>query len=147
MPTMRPSWDETWLSIAHTMAERTTCRSGRAVGAVAVRDKRQIASGYNGVPSGVDHPTRCIRREQKIPSGHSPHLCGCQHAESNLVASAARFGIPLEGATVYLTCSPCIACVGMLAHAGVIEVVYADAYPDDAALRIGAQSGILLRKA
>lgn len=138
----RPSWDEHWLKAADLSAEMSTCASGRSVGAVAVQDRRIVASGFNGVPAKIAHPTVCLRREYNIPSGEQPHLCGCQHAEANCVANAARHGASLLEATIYVTCQPCMTCMGMLANVGIRRVVFRGAYPDSRSLDLAAEVGI-----
>jgi dCMP deaminase len=146
MPALRPSWDETWLDVAFLLARRTQCASGRSVGAVLVRDNRILATGYNGVPVGVPHPEHCERRRLGLPSGENPHLCGCVHAEANALANAARHGVSLVGSTAYLTCAPCRACVGLMANAGVREVVTGGDYPDPAADALAQASGLTVRR-
>jgi len=141
----RPTWDTHWMNAAHLAAEMSTCASGRRVGAVAVKDRRIVASGFNGVPSGSPHPDICLRREYGIPSGQQPHLCGCQHAEANCVANAARHGAALLGATIYVTCQPCQSCMGLLANTGITRVVYRDAYPDSRSLDVAAEAKIEVR--
>ncbi|MBF0157947.1 MAG: dCMP deaminase family protein [Magnetococcales bacterium] len=128
--TARPSWDQHWMDAAHLAAQMSTCVSGRKVGAVFVRDKRLLATGFNGVPSGYPHPEVCARREAGVPSGQGLDLCVCAHAEMNGIANAARYGMTLEGATVYVTCQPCAACMGALANVGIRRVISGGSYPD-----------------
>lgn len=139
---MRPTWDEHWMDTATLAAQMCTCASGRRVGAVFVRDKRLLATGFNGVPSGFPHPESCPRREAGFASGEGLHLCVCAHAEANGIANAARHGISLEGATVYVTAQPCAACMGALANVGVARVVFGGPYPDDRSKDIAACAGI-----
>lgn len=141
---MRPSWDEHWMSVANLAAEMSTCASGRRVGAVFVRDKRLLATGFNGVPSGYPHPTLCTRRELGLPSGQGLEWCVCAHAEMNAITNAARYGIPLEGAMVYVTCRPCAGCMGALANVGVRRVVFGGDYPDPRSEEIARHAGIAL---
>ena len=108
---MRPSWDRHWMSAAKLAADMCTCASGRKVGAAFVRDKRLLATGFNGVPSGYPHPETCKRRDLGLPSGEGLHLCVCAHAEANGVANAARYGMTLEGADCYVTTQPCSSCM------------------------------------
>lgn len=138
----RPSWPEHWMRNAHNATEMSTCASGRKVGAVAVIDNRQVVTGVNGVPAGYPHPLVCRRRMEGIPSGVAAHLCGCQHAEANVIANAARHGACLRGTTIYVTCQPCSTCMGQLANAGVAKIVYEGDYPDPEALRIAEFAGI-----
>ncbi|MBF0622350.1 MAG: dCMP deaminase family protein [Magnetococcales bacterium] len=139
---MRPNWDRHWMSAAELAAQMSTCASGRKVGAVFVRDKRLLATGFNGVPSGYPHPESCIRRERNIPSGEGLHLCVCAHAEANGIANAARHGIRLVDATVYVTCQPCAMCMGALANVGISKVMFAGDYPDDRTKDIADHAGI-----
>ncbi|MBF0369851.1 MAG: dCMP deaminase family protein [Magnetococcales bacterium] len=141
---MRPDWDQHWMEAAQLAAQMSTCASGRKVGAVFVRDKRLLATGFNGVPSGYPHPTTCARREAGVPSGQGLDLCVCAHAEANGVANAARYGMSLEGATVYVTCQPCAACMGMLANVGVNKVIFGGTYPDERSQGIADHAGIKL---
>lgn len=141
---MRPSWDRHWINMAKLASEMSTCASGRKVGAVFVRDKRLLATGFNGVPSGTPHPSHCVRRDLGIPSGEGLHLCVCAHAEANGIANAARHGVSLEGATVYVTCQPCSGCMGSLANVGIKAVFFEGAYPDDRSQDIARYAGIEL---
>ncbi|MDR2957387.1 MAG: cytidine/deoxycytidylate deaminase family protein [Coriobacteriales bacterium] len=127
----RPSWDEYFMQICHLVASRTTCLR-RAVGAVIVKDHRILATGYNGVPKGIEHClTRgCLRTELGIPSGEHQELCRGVHAEENAIIQAARYGISIEGATCYVTTQPCVMCSKSLINAGIREIVFAASYPD-----------------
>ncbi|MBF0588160.1 MAG: dCMP deaminase family protein [Magnetococcales bacterium] len=140
----RPSWDRHWMETANLAAQMSTCASGRQVGAVFVRDKRLLATGFNGVPSGYPHPTSCPRREAGLPSGQGLEMCVCAHAEANGIANAARHGICLEGATVYVTCQPCGSCMGALANVGIRKVAFAGSYPDERSKGIAEYAGIEL---
>lgn len=142
----RPSWDEHWMNAADLAAEMSSCVSGRRVGAIAVADNRLLATGFNGVPSGYPHPTVCARRGLMMPSGVHPHLCGCQHAESNLVANAARHGVSIRGSTLYCTAHPCAICMGMIANAGIRRIIYRDPYPDIDSPLIAKYAGIEVLK-
>lgn len=134
----RPTWPDHWMNAARLAAEMSTCAGGREVGAVAVRDNVLLTSGVNGVPSGAPHPEECQRRKLGYPSGEALHLCGCEHAETNLICNAAAVGVSLSGATVYVTSSPCSGCLGRLRRAKVAKVVFLDPYPDrDAELMAG----------
>lgn len=142
---MRPTWDEHWMAAARLAAQMSTCASGRRVGAAFVKDKRLVATGFNGVPSGYPHPESCLRRELGVPSGERLDLCVCAHAEANGIANAARHGQSLEGATVYVTCQPCAACMGALANVGVRRVVFGGPYPDQRSREIAQFAGIELQ--
>ena len=134
---IRPSWDEYFMEIAHLVAKRSTCLR-RQVGAVLVREKRLLATGYNGAPSGMEHcdMTGCLRARLGIPSGERHELCRGIHAEQNVIIQAARHGISTEGATLFCTISPCFICAKILVQAGVRHVVYGAGYPDEKALEM-----------
>jgi len=127
----RPNWDEYFISIAHLVSERSTCLR-RKVGAVLVKDKRILATGYNGAPSNIKHCwiTGCIREKKKIPSGERHELCRGLHAEQNALLQAALHGVSVKGAKMYATTQPCIICSKMLINAGIKELVIVGHYPD-----------------
>ncbi|MDZ4167691.1 MAG: cytidine/deoxycytidylate deaminase family protein [Coriobacteriia bacterium] len=140
----RPSWDEYFMAIAEHVADRATCMR-RSIGAVLVKDKRILATGYNGVPAGLAHcdEAGCIREQRAIPSGTQHELCRGIHAEQNAVIQAARHGIPIDGATAYCTHQPCVLCAKILINAGVVEIVFREAYPDALAEEMIAEAGIV----
>lgn len=127
----RPDWDEYFLSIAKLVSKRSTCLR-RKVGAVLVKEKRILATGYNGAPSNIEHceKTGCIRERLKIPSGERHELCRGLHAEQNALLQAALHGVSVEGAKIYATSQPCIICAKMLINAGIKEIAIAGPYPD-----------------
>lgn len=129
---MRPSWESYFMDIATLVASRSTCRR-RKVGAIAVKDRRVLATGYNGAPRGLRDclETGCLREEMKIPSGERHELCRGIHAEQNVIVQAAVHGVGLEGADIYCTNQPCLICAKMLINTGVKRVLYADMYPDE----------------
>ena len=129
---MRPQRDEYFMSLAYLAAERSTC-TRRKVGAVIVKDNRVIATGYNGVPSGMPHCDRmgCLREDLGVPSGERHELCLGIHAEQNALLQAARFGIAVDGSTMYITTRPCSVCARMIANSGIKRVVYSEYYPDE----------------
>ncbi len=139
----RPSWDEYFMTIAAQVAGRSTCLR-RATGAVLVKDKRILATGYNGVPSGLAHceAAGCIREQREIPSGSHHELCRGIHAEQNAVIQAARHGISIDGATAYCTHQPCVLCAKILINAGVASIVFAEPYPDPLSAAMLAEAGI-----
>lgn len=139
----RPDLDTYFLDIAAVVARRSTCLA-RQVGAVAVLDKHILATGYNGVPRGVPHPTKCLRRERGLPPGVETFLCGCVHAEMNVIAQAAFHGTSLQGATIYCTNQPCHLCAMLIINAGIVRVVYRDPYPDEAAIALFKEAGVKL---
>ena len=142
----RPSWDEYFMTLAHEVATRTTCLR-RAVGAVIVKDRRILATGYNGVPTGITHCAEagCLRAQLGVPSGQKHELCRGLHAEQNAIIQAARYGINISGSSIYITTQPCVVCAKMLINAGIQEIVYANPYPDELAMSMLEESGITLR--
>ena len=144
---MRPTWDEYFLEIANVAKKRSTCLR-RQVGAVIVKDKRILSTGYNGVPTGIRHCAEvgCLRDKLKIPSGERHELCRGSHAEQNAIVNAANFGIGLKGSTIYINTQPCILCTKMMINAGIVRIVYQEGYPDELSLEMIAESGIELVK-
>ena len=122
--TDRPSWDEYFMRITFLVAERSTCLR-RQMGALLVKDKHIIATGYNGAPSGVKHciETGCLRDAMNIPSGERHELCRALHAEQNAICQAARLGVSIAGATVYTRMTPCRTCAMLLINCGIKRVV------------------------
>ncbi|MEI3377631.1 MAG: cytidine/deoxycytidylate deaminase family protein [Coriobacteriales bacterium] len=147
MADTRPSWDEYFMDITRRVATRSTCLR-RAVGAILVHDKRIIASGYNGGPTGLAHclDIGCLREKLGIPSGQQHELCRGIHAEQNAIIQAARYGVPIDGAVLYCTTQPCTQCTKMLINAGISEIVYAEGYPDELARELLDESGIIVRR-
>lgn len=145
---LRPSWDEYFMQIADVAATRSTCLR-RHVGAVLVSDRHILATGYNGVPAGIEHClTRgCLREELGIPSGQQHELCRGLHAEQNALIQAARHGgIAADGAVLYCTAHPCVQCTKMLINAGVKRIVYRDSYPDDLSMALLKEAGIVTER-
>jgi len=143
----RPSWDEYFLEVAKLVAKRATCLR-RSVGAVIVKDKRILATGYNGAPSGLKHcvDVGCLRQKLNIPSGERHELCRALHAEQNALIQASLYGISVKGSKLYATCQPCVICVKMLINAGIKEIVIAGAYPDKMAAQFLKEAGIKVKK-
>ena len=127
----RPSWDEYFMSITEMVAQRSTCLR-RKVGAILVRDKRIIATGYNGAPAKVSHclDIGCLREQQGIPSGERHELCRGLHAEQNAIIQAALHGFSVEGSTLYCTNMPCFICSKMLINARIEKIYYKEGYAD-----------------
>jgi dCMP deaminase len=142
----RPSWDDYFMRIAEEVATRTTCMR-RSVGAVLVKDKRILATGYNGVPTGIVHCLErgCLREQLGIPSGERHEMCRGLHAEQNAIIQAARYGININGCVVYCTTKPCVLCTKILINAGVKEIVYKGGYPDALADEMLAESAVRVR--
>ncbi|MDD4294833.1 MAG: cytidine/deoxycytidylate deaminase family protein [Candidatus Omnitrophica bacterium] len=130
----RPEWDDYFMGTAFLISKRSTCLR-RKVGAVLVRDNRILATGYNGAPSKVEHcdVKGCLRQELNVPSGQRHEICRGLHAEQNVFLQAAKFGVSANGSTLYITNTPCSICAKMIINAGISEVVFADAYPDQMA--------------
>jgi len=145
MPERRPSWDEYFLDMARVVARRATCLR-RSVGALLVRDKRILATGYNGAPAGLPHCDEigCRREQLNIPSGERQELCRALHAEQNAIIQGALHGVSLKGSVLYCTTQPCITCAKMLINAGVTRVVYEGDYADEMSLEMFAQAGVEL---
>jgi len=135
------------MKIAEEVSMRSTCLR-RQVGAVTVKDKRILATGYNGAPSGLKHclEVDCIRELQNIPSGEKHELCRGLHAEQNAIIQAALHGIKIGGASLYTTHKPCILCTKMLINAGLKEIIYRDGYPDSMADEMLKEAGIKTRQ-
>jgi len=141
--TDRPSIDEYFLEIATVVAKRSTCLRNE-VGAVIVRDKRIISTGYNGAPSNIEHclDIGCIREEQNIESGTRHEMCRAVHAEQNAIIQAALHGVGTAGATLYCTHQPCILCAKMIINANIKRVVYITPYPDTDAIGFFKDAGV-----
>lgn len=139
---MRPIFPKTVFDMINVIAKRSTCNR-RKVGAIAVKDQRILATGYNGAPSGHPHclDGTCRRQVENIPSGERHEICNALHAEQNVLIQAAKSGINLEGCTLFCNCSPCSICAKMLSEV-VKTVVFTNAYPDSVAMQYLHKSGI-----
>jgi dCMP deaminase len=135
------------MSIARLVATRSTCLR-RAVGAVLVKDKRILATGYNGAPTGIRHCEEkgCLRERLEVKPGERHELCRGLHAEQNVIIQAAYYGVMTQGTTLYTTHKPCIICSKMLINAGVKKIVFLDGYPDPLADEILAEANIELER-
>lgn len=142
----RPSWDDYFLEIADLVSKRSTCLR-RRVGAIIVKDKRILATGYNGAPRNLPHcsETGCLREELKVPPGERHELCKGLHGEQNSLLQAALHGISVKDSVLYCTIQPCIICAKMLINAGIKEVVIAGGYPDKMSMDFFNQAGVLVR--
>ena len=131
------------MDITHLVATRSTCLR-RQVGALLVKDRNILATGYNGVPSGITHCNAegCLRERLQVPSGERHELCRGLHAEQNAIIQAAKHGVNIDGATLYCTTMPCIICTKMIINAGVKKVVYSEGYADDLASEMIAEAAI-----
>jgi dCMP deaminase len=139
----RLPWPEYFMRISFLVAERSTCLR-RKVGAVAVKDKRILATGYNGAPSGTPHclDVGCLREELAVPSGQRHEICRGLHAEQNVIIQAAVHGVRIQGATIFCTTQPCLICTKMLINCGVEKLYYAQPYPDELAEDMMTQAGV-----
>lgn len=139
----RPDWDSYFLMLAESVSSRSTCLR-RKVGAVIVRDKRVLSSGYNGAPSDLRHCIElgCLREKFGLPPGEGHELCRGLHAEQNAIIQAAFHGVSLDGATCYSTTSPCAICIKLLINAGIKRVVVLSLYPDQVSNILANESGI-----
>jgi dCMP deaminase len=142
----RPSWDAYFMAIARLVASRSTCLR-RQVGAVLVKERNILATGYNGTPSGISHceQTGCLRQQLGIPSGERHELCRGLHAEQNALIQAAKHGVAIAGATLYCTHSPCSICSKMIINAGLGKIVFQDGYPDTLSLQMLSEAAIELQ--
>lgn len=133
------------MEMATHVASRSTCLR-RHVGAVIVRDKHMLATGYNGPPRGLPHcdVTGCLREQLGIPSGQRQEICRGLHAEQNAIIQAALHGVSIEGATVYITHQPCITCAKMIINSGIVRVVCANSYPDELARQMLGEAQVTL---
>lgn len=139
----RPSWDEYFMEITRIVARRSTCLR-RSVGAVLVKDRNILATGYNGAPSGVAHclETGCLRERMGVQSGERHELCRGLHAEQNAIIQAAKHGTSINGATLYCTTMPCVICAKVLINAGILRIVFSEGYPDSLAAEMIEEAGI-----
>jgi dCMP deaminase len=144
----RPTWDEYFMAITKQVATRSTCLR-RKVGAIIVKDKRILTTGYNGAPRGVKSCLEigsCLREELKIPSGQRHEICRALHAEQNAIIQAAYYGVQIEGASIYSTTQPCVLCAKMIINAGLKKIYYFEEYPDALALELLKEAGVELIK-
>lgn len=141
----RPAWEDYFMEIARVVATRSSCLR-RQVGAVLVKNRQILATGYNGVPRGLTHcdVRGCLREQLGIPSGERHELCRGLHAEQNAIIQAAYHGVAVQGAELYCTHQPCAVCAKMLVNADIVAVYYAGAYPDELAMEVFEEAGTRL---
>ncbi len=140
----RPNWDEYFMEMAELTSKRSTCIR-RQVGAVIVKEKHIIATGYNGAPRGVKHCEErggCLREKLNVPSGERHELCMAVHAEQNAIIQAATLGQSIEGGVIYVTHQPCVICAKMIINAGIKRIVVREGYPDQLSRDILAEAGL-----
>jgi dCMP deaminase len=141
-------WDKRFMDLTETIAKWSSCfKSDRSVGAVIVKNKRILTTGYNGAPAGIKAARKranaCARTLASLP-GTRHELCYAIHAEQNAIIQAAKMGVCIEGATLYCTHQPCVICSKMIVNAGISRVVYAKPYPDEFAQEIFKEAGVKL---
>lgn len=143
----RPSWDTYFMDIATLVAKRSTCLR-RAVGAVIVKNRRILSTGYNGAPAGIAHciDVGCLRATLNIASGQRHELCRGIHAEQNAIIQAAYHGVSIQGGTLYCTNLPCSICTKMIINAGITEIFYEEGYADDLSQGLIDEAGIVLHR-
>ena len=143
-------WDKRFMELTETVAGWSSCyQSNRHVGAVIVKDKRVVATGYNGAPAGVkscEEKGECLRKKLNIASGTKHELCFAVHAEQNAIAQAAKFGINIQGATLYCTHQPCVICAKIIINAGISKVIYKEGYPDEFSLQLFDEAKIVVER-
>ncbi|MDQ2087677.1 cytidine/deoxycytidylate deaminase family protein [Herbivorax sp. ANBcel31] len=144
---MRPSWDEYFMEIVELIKSRSTCLR-RQVGALIAKDKRILATGYNGAPINCMHceQTGCLREKHKVPSGQRHELCRAIHAEQNAIVQAAYSGTSVKDATLYVTNQPCVMCAKMIINAGIEKVVFKGDYPDKIAMELLKEASVRVIK-
>lgn len=143
-------WDHRFMEMAHVIAGWTSCYvPGRAIGAVIVKDKRIMTTGYNGAPQGLKTCKErgyCLRRKLGIPSGTHAETCYAIHAEQNAIIQAAKLGVSIDGGTLYCTHQPCSVCAKMIINAGIRRIVYEQGYPDPFSLELIQEADIKLER-
>ena len=143
----RLSWPEYFMSIASLVSERSTCLR-RKIGAVAVKDRRMLATGYNGAPTGLAHcdAAGCLRAQLDVPSGQRHEICRGLHAEQNVIIQAAVHGVSLSGAELYCTAQPCVICAKTLINCNISAIWFAGPYPDELAASMLDEAGVTLHR-
>ncbi|OPY33362.1 MAG: tRNA-specific adenosine deaminase [Methanomassiliicoccales archaeon PtaU1.Bin124] len=143
----RPDNDTYFMAMAELVSTRSTCLR-RKVGAVIVKEKRVLSTGYNGAPKGLRHceEVGCVRQNQNIETGTRHELCRGVHAEQNAVVQAAYFGTSIKDASIYTTCFPCVLCTKILLNAGISEIIYMNDYIDPLSKEILNETDIVVRK-
>ena len=144
---MRPDWDQYFLEIATVVAGRSTCLR-RQVGSLIVKDKRILATGYNGAPRSLGHclDVGCLRDKAGVEPGTAHELCRGLHAEQNAIIQAALHGVPIGGGVIYSTHQPCVLCTKMIINSGLVAIYYINTYPDELASSLLEEAGVLSKK-
>lgn len=143
-------WDKRFMEMAEFVSTWSSCyKIDRHVGAVIVKDKRILTTGYNGASSGIkscNEKGECIRIKLGIPSGTRHEICYAVHAEQNAIVQAAKLGVSVDGATLYCTHQPCVICAKMIINAGIKRVVFKHGYPDDFSMELFKEAGVLVEE-
>lgn len=143
-------WDKRFMELAHFVAGWSSCyQDNRHVGAVIVKDKRILTTGYNGAGSGITSCRdrgECLRRKLDIPSGTRQEICYAVHAEQNAIIQAAKTGISVDGATLYCTHQPCVICAKMIINSGIKKVIFDEGYPDGFSIQMFEEAGVKIIK-
>lgn len=144
---MRPNWDQYFFNIIDFVKQRSTCLR-RQVGAVIVKDNHILATGYNGVPSGISHcaDVGCLRAKLNVPSGQRHELCRGLHAEQNAIIQSAKYGVSITDSTIYTNTKPCSICTKMIINSGIKEIVYIEYYDDPLADELLSETDIIVRQ-
>jgi len=145
----RISWDQYFMEIAKTASKRASCFRGKKVGAVLVKERQILSTGYNGAPKGVKNCLdlgNCLREQKKLPSGERLEVCRATHAEQNAVAQAAYQGASSKGASLYTTHFPCVLCAKLLINAGIREIVFLEDEKDGQSRAILDEAGVRVRR-
>lgn len=146
MKDTRPTWDQYFASITRQVATRATCLR-RKVGAIIVKDKRILTTGYNGAPKGVKSCIErgiCLREELGVPSGQRHEICRGLHAEQNAIIQAAYHGVNINGGVIYCTNQPCVQCAKMIINSGIKKIYYFNDYPDELSQELLDEAGVSL---
>ena len=143
----RPSWDEYFMDIVDLVSKRSTCLR-RQVGALIVKDKRILTTGYNGSPVGTKHclEVGCERERLGIPSGQRHEICRATHAEQNAIAQAAYSGTSVKDGILYVTTQPCVLCAKLAINAGIVKIIFRGDYPDELAMELLKEAGVRVVK-
>jgi len=147
---MFDKWDCRFMEMAGLIAQWASCyQQERRIGAVIVRDKRIMTTGYNGAPAGIETCVargECLRKKLGIPSGTRHEICYAVHAEQNAIIQAAKLGVRIEGATLYCTHQPCVLCSKMIVNAGIRRVVYQHGYPDEFSMEMLREADVSVER-
>ena len=141
-------WDKRFMELTELVGTWASCYR-RKVGAIIVKDKRVLTTGYNGAPAGISSCVErgeCLREKMNIPSGTRAETCYAAHAEQTAIIQAARYGANIDGATLYCTHQPCVICAKMIINAGIKRVVYKEGYPDEFSIRLFEEAGTKIIK-